>query len=151
MTSDAKSVQDYLLEIPQDRKPAFEKLRKEILDNIPEGFREEISYGMPGYVVPHEIYPEGYHCNPKEPLPFVSIANQKKFIGFYHMGMYADQELSNWFSEEYKKRAKYKLDMGKSCVRLKRMDDIPFDLIGELMQKITVKDWITTYESTIKK
>lgn len=151
MTSDARSVQDYLLEIPQDRKPAFEKLRNVILDNIPEGFKEEMSYGMPGFVVPHEIYPEGYHCNPKEPLPFVSIANQKNFIGFYHMGMYADQELSNWFAEEYEKHAKYKLDMGKSCVRLKRMDDIPFDLIGELMKKITVKDWITTYESTIKK
>lgn len=151
MTSNVESVQEYLSMIPDERKVAFEQLREVILENIPEGFKEGISYGMIGYVVPHEIYPSGYHCDPKVPLPFVSIANQKNFIGFYHMGMYANEELTNWFVEEYKKRAKYKLDMGKSCVRLKRMDDIPFDLIGELMQKITVEDWITTYESAFKK
>ena len=117
---------------------------------FPAGFNEELNYGMPGWVVPHSLYPGGYHVNPKLPLPFASIASQKNFIGFYHMGVYANPELLAWFKEEYGKRCKYKLDMGKSCVRLKRMDDIPFDLIGELMSRITVNDWISAYEDGVK-
>lgn len=151
MKVNANTVDEYLDLVPEDRKATFNQLRNVILENIPKGFKEVMSYGMIGYSVPHEIYPDGYHCDPKIPLPFLSIANQKNFIGFYHLGIYANEELSKWFVEEYKKRAKYKLDMGKSCIRLKRMDDIPFDLIAELLQKISAEDWIETYEAGIKK
>jgi len=151
MRVNANTVEEYLDLVPEERKATFNQLREVILENIPKGFKEGMAYGMIGYSVPHEIYPDGYHCDPKIPLPFLSIANQKNFIGFYHLGIYANEELSKWFVEEYKKRAKYKLDMGKSCIRLKRMDDIPFDLIAELLQKISAEDWIETYEAGIKK
>lgn len=151
MKIEANSVEEYFDNIPEDRKPYMNKLREIILENLPEGFNEELSYGMPGYVVPHSLYPDGYHCDPKLPLPFLSIASQKNFIGFYHMGIYAKTELYDWFVEEYGKQSKYKLDMGKSCVRLKRMDDIPFDLIGELVKKMTPQDWIDLYENNLKR
>ena len=147
----ANSITEYLENISEDRKSAFDSLRKVILDNLPKGFHEEMSYGMIGYVVPHSIYPAGYHCNTKLPLPFVSIANQKNFIAFYHMGMYADKDLYDWFTSEYSKRCKFKLDMGKSCVRFKKMEDIPFDLIGALMQKMTLESWVKLYENNLKR
>lgn len=146
-----KRVQDYVDALPEERREVFLKIRKVILDNLPEGFSEEMSYGMPGYVVPHSLYPDGYHCKPEEPLPFMSLASQKNFIGLYHMGIYAREELLQWFQEEYGKACKYKLDMGKSCIRLKKMDDIPYDLIGKLASKITVNQWIEFYESSMKK
>ncbi len=142
---------EYIDQVPEYRQEAFKKLRDTILKNLPQGFEEYMNYGMIGYVVPESIYPAGYHCTPKLPLPFANLASQKNFIGFYHMGVYANPELYKWFTEEYAKRCKYKFDMGKSCVRLKRMNDIPFDLIGELMQKISVEDWIKTYEEQYKK
>lgn len=145
MKSEAKSVSQYLEEIPEDRKTAFAQLRKSILDNLPEGFHEEINYGMIGYVVPHTIYPAGYHCDPSLPLPFVSIASQKNFIALYHLGLYADKNLLEWFVSEFPKHSIRKLDMGKSCIRFKNPVHIPYDLIGELMQKITVTDWIGKY------
>ncbi|MGG7034935.1 MAG: DUF1801 domain-containing protein [Flavobacterium sp.] len=148
MQSSAKTVDEYLNEIPQERKPYFMKLRETILKNIPKGFSEEMNYGMLGYVVPHSIYPKGYHCNPKLPLPFVNIASQKNFIALYHMGIYANPELLNWFVSEYAKHSSQKLDMGKSCIRFKKADQIPFDLIAELMQKTTVEDWTNQYESS---
>ncbi len=151
MRIEALDVADYLEKVPSERKTAMAKLRKTILDNIPDGFDERMSYGMIGYVVPHETYPSGYHCDPKLPLPFTNIASQKNFIGFYHSGIYADPKISDWFVDEYPKHCKYKLDMGKSCVRFKKIEDIPFDLIGELMQKISVDDWINTYENNIKR
>ncbi|MBT8326347.1 MAG: DUF1801 domain-containing protein [Bacteroidia bacterium] len=147
----ADNPEEYISNIPEERKEAFIKLRNVVLDNIPKGFEECMNYGMIGYVVPKNIYPNGYHVSPELPLPFANLASQKNFIGFYHMGIYANPKLHKWFTEEYAKRCKYKLDMGKSCVRLKKMDDIPFDLIGELMQKISVDDWITTYEKNYKK
>lgn len=147
----ANDPEDYLTKIPEDRVSAMQRLRQTILDNLPQGFEEGMNYGMIGYYVPKSIYPAGYHCTPELPLPFANIASQKNFIGFYHMGMYAVPELHQWFTEEYAKRCKYKLDMGKSCVRLKRMDDIPFDLIGELMQKMTVDQWIAVYEEQYRK
>ena len=150
MQSSAKTVKDYLIEIPEERQVPFEKLRQTILKNLPKGFSEEMSYGMIGYVVPHSIYPAGYHCDPKLPLPFLALANQKNFIGFYHSGLYADPKLTKWFQEEYAKQCKYKLDMGKSCVRLKRMDDIPFDLIAQLCKKFTPEQWIELYEKALK-
>lgn len=147
MQSAASTINDYLTDIPEERKPAFLKLRETILNNIPKGFIEQMSYGMIGYLVPHDLYPKGYHCNPKLPLPFVNIASQKNFIALYHMGIYANPQLLQWFVDEYPKHSNQKLDMGKSCIRFKKMDQIPFDLIGELMQKISVADWIDCYES----
>jgi uncharacterized protein YdhG (YjbR/CyaY superfamily) len=151
MRIEANNVLEYINKIAEDKKNAFVTLREVIINNIPPDFKEEMSYGMVGYVVPHDIYPAGYHCDPKLPLPFVSIAAQKNFIGFYHMGIYANPELYKWFVEEYSKHCKYKLDMGKSCVRLKKMEDIPYDLIGELMTKMTAQDWIDMYEENYKK
>lgn len=150
MNIKADSVEDYIDSVPEERKAAFIKLRETILKNIPEGFREEISYGMIGYIIPHELYPPGYHVDPKLPLPFTNIASQKNYIGFYHSGIYAMPELHDWFVEEYKKQSKYKLDMGKCCLRLKRPNDIPFELIGELMRKVSPKQFIDVYESVLK-
>jgi uncharacterized protein YdhG (YjbR/CyaY superfamily) len=151
MQSNATTVAAYLEEIPEERKEAFFKLRDTILTNIPKGFSEQLSYGSLGYVVPHSIYPKGYHCDPKLPLPFIALASQKNFISLYHMGIYAKPELLNWFVSEYPKHSAQKLDMGKSCIRFKRMDRIPFDLIAALVQKMSVQEWIDCYESQIKK
>ncbi|MEX2591545.1 MAG: DUF1801 domain-containing protein [Anditalea sp.] len=146
MNLNATTVADYLEKIPEERKAAFKHLRKTISDNLPKGFQEEINYGMIGYVVPHSKYPAGYHCDPKLPLPFVSIASQKNFVAVYHMGIYIDKELLDWFVQEFPKHSQQKLDMGKSCIRFKKPNDIPFDLIGELMQKVSPDDWISLYE-----
>lgn len=151
MQYDANTIDDYINQLPKDRKPAIEKLRKTILDNLPEGFEEQLNYGMPGYVVPHSIYPDGYHCDPKLPLPFINIASQKNFIAFYHMGIYSHPELLAWFKENYAKQVKTRLDMGKSCIRFKKPDQIPFGLLGSLVSKISVKDWIDIYETKITK
>jgi uncharacterized protein YdhG (YjbR/CyaY superfamily) len=151
MQSKAINIKEYLNEIPEERKQAFVKLRETIVTTIPKGFVEQISYGMIGYIVPHSIYPNGYHCDSKLPLPFVNIASQKNFIAVYHMGIYAKPELLQWFVNEYPKHSIQKLDMGKSCIRFKKFDHIPFDLIAALMQKMSVADWINCYESQIKK
>ena len=151
MQSSAISIEAYLEEIPNERKEAFTKLRQTILANIPKGIVEQMSYGMIGYVVPHSIYPDGYHCEPKLPLPFINIASQKNFIALYHMGIYANPELLNWFVSEFPKHSKQKLDMGKSCIRFKKMDQIPFELIAALLQKMPIEEWITCYESIFKK
>ena len=151
MQSKATSVEAYLAELPEERKGPMEQLREVILKNIPAGFQEGISYGMLGFVVPHSIYSPGYHCDPKLPLPFVSIASQKNAISLYHMGIYADSALLEWFINAYPKHCKSKLDMGKSCIRFKKMDQIPYALIGELMQKITVEKWIEMYEEAYRK
>jgi len=151
MQSDSKTPQEYVASLPEDRKIAIEKLRKTIVSNLPEGFHEEMSYGMLGYVVPHAIYPNGYHCNPKLPLPFMNVASQKNFIAIYHVGIYMDPELLDWFISEYSKVAKTKIDMGKSCIRFKKMDEIPYQLIGELASKMSVLKWISIYENALKK
>lgn len=145
------TVDEIIANSPEERQVALKQLRKTIQDHLPKGFEECISYGMIGYSVPHSIYPAGYHCDPKIALPFVSLASQKNFIAFYHMGLYADPKLIEWFTNEYKARVPSKLDMGKSCVRFKKMDQIPFNLIGELMEKISVNDWIETYEKNYKR
>ncbi len=150
MKSQGKTVDEILTNLPEDRIIAFNKLHNTIVKNLPKGFEPGISYGGLGYVVPHKLYPAGYHCKPIEPLPFAGIASQKGSINFYHMGIYADTELMKWFVSEYPKHCTQKLDMGKSCVRFKKPDDIPFKLIGELMKKVTVKQWIDKYESLYK-
>ncbi len=151
MKSETKTPQHYVDGLPEDRKAAVETLRKEIKKNLPKGFSEEMSYGMLGYVVPHSLYPQGYHCDPTLPLPFMSVASQKNFIAVYHMGIYADPKLLDWFTKEYAKQSKTKLDMGKSCIRFKKPDQIPFKLIGELASKMSPKDWIELYELSFKK
>lgn len=151
MTSDAKTPDEYINSLPEDRKVPMEKLRNVILKNLPKGFQEGIGYGMMGYSVPHSIYPKGYHCKPTDPLPFMGMASQKNSINFYHMGIYANKELYDWFVAEYPKYSTRKLDMGKSCIRFKKFEEIPFDLIGELVTKISVEDWIATYESAFLK
>ncbi len=151
MQSNAKTVEAYLQEVPEERREAFFRLRGTILENLPDGFEEQMSYGMIGYVVPHRIYPAGYHCAPELPLPFASIASQKNYIALYHMGLYANPSLLGWFTAEYPKHSTRKLDMGKSCIRFKKPEHLPFDLIGQLMQKMTVGEWISLYEQNIKK
>lgn len=151
MRIEAQSPEEYLEKIPEDRKPAFSKLRDTIINNLPKGFEETMSYGMIGYVVPHELYPAGYHCDPKLPLPFLSIASQKHFIALYHSGIYADKEILDWFVNEFPKHSNYKLDMGKSCIRFKKPEHIPYSLIEELVRKVSVKDWIKLYEKNIKR
>ncbi len=147
----ATSPDDYIQQIPEDRQESLKKLRKTISSNLPKGFEEGIQYGMIGYYVPHSIYPDGYHCNPKEPLPFMSFASQKNSVNLYHSGIYAVPEIHDWFVAEYPKHCKRKLDMGKSCIRFKKLEEIPFELIAELCKKLTVKQWITIYETNIKK
>ena len=151
MKIEAQSVQEYLENLPEERKEPIEKLRKIISENLPNGFEEQLSYGMIGYVVPKSIYPKGYHCTPELPLPFLSIASQKNSINLYHMGIYADEKLLNWFQEEFPKHSKKKLDMGKSCMRFKKPEDIPYELIGELARKMTPQDWIEMYENAFVK
>jgi len=151
MKADGKTVNEILSNIPAYRAVQFNKLHNVIVKNLPKSFEAAISYGGLGYVVPHTLYPAGYHCKPSEPLPFAGIASQKNSINFYHMGIYSDPKLLDWFVTEYPKHSKQKLDMGKSCVRFKKLDEIPFDLIGELMKKISVKEWIKIYETKLKK
>ena len=151
MQSKATNPEEYLNELPEERKAAVEKLRKTLLDNLPEGFEEGISYGMLSYHVPHSVYPAGYHADPKQPLPFINLASQKGYIALYHMSLYADKNFLDWFEKEYPKHSKRKLDMGKSCIRFKKMDDIPYELVGELASKVTPQQWIAQYEQNIQR
>ncbi|MCC6796133.1 MAG: DUF1801 domain-containing protein [Candidatus Hydrogenedentes bacterium] len=149
MKAQGKTVAEILSNLPEDRRGPFNKLHTVIVENLPKGFEPAMSYGGLGYVVPHRLYPAGYHCKPEEPLPFAGIASQKQSINFYHMGIYADPKLLKWFVSEYPMHSKQKLDMGKSCVRFKKMDQIPYKLIAQLMKKISVEEWIATYEKNI--
>jgi hypothetical protein len=151
MQSKAATVKDYVAELPEDRRKIIEQFRKVIKKNLPKGFEEVMSYGMIGYVVPHKLYPAGYHCDPKLPLPFINMASQKNSVNLYFMGLYADKKIYKWFTEAHAKASPKKLDMGKSCTRFKKYEDIPFDLIGELVSKMTPKEWIDLYESAFRK
>ncbi len=151
MTSKATTPEQYLKELPADRKEAVTQLRNTIFKNLPKGFKEVMSYGMLGYVVPHEIYPDGYHCDPKLPLGMMNLGSQKNFIVLHHLGIYINPDLLKWFTAEYPKHTKAKLDMGKGCIRFKNPDDIPYKLIGELVKKVSVKDWIDCYEKNLKR
>ena len=150
MTIKATSVDDYISKLDEDRQTAMTKMRKVIKKNLPKGFQETLNYNMPAFVVPHKTYPDGYHCDPKLPLPFISFASQKNFIALYHMGIYANPDLQKWFVEEYPKHCKRKLDMGKSCIRFKKVEEIPYELIGELCAKMSPQDWIDIYETHVK-
>jgi hypothetical protein len=151
MKYDAKTPEDYINQVPKERREALTKLRQVINKNLSEGFEEDIIYNMIGYFVPHSVYPDGYHCDPKIPLPFMSFASQKNSVNLYHSGIYAKKELHDWFVQEYPKHCSTKLDMGKSCIRFKKMDTIPFELIGQLTKKMNCEEWVEIYESAIKK
>jgi hypothetical protein len=151
MQSLAKTPQEYVDSLPPDRKEAINNIREAILNNLAEGFEEVIGYGMLGYVVPHSIYPKGYHCNPKVPLPFMNLGSQKNYIALHAMCVYNNNKLLDWFVSEYPKHSKAKLDMGKGCIRFKKMDDIPYQLIGELTAKVTVPEWIAICEKVISR
>ncbi len=151
MKIEATSVEDYINQAPEERQAALGQMREVLRDNLPQGFSEALSYGMPGYVVPHSLYPAGYHCDPKLPLPFVSFANQKNFIALYHMGLYASEEHMAWFKASWDASQWGKLDMGKSCIRFKKVDKIPWDLLSELATKITPQAWISQYEKAFLK
>ena len=147
----SNSISEYLVNIPEERKIVMQKLISTIGKNLPNGFTEQLGYGMPAWVVPHSLYPDGYHCKTELPLPFINVASQKNFIALYHMGIYANPELMQWFVSEYPKHCSRKLDMGKSCIRFKKIEEIPFELIAELCRKMTPKDWIELYENKFKK
>lgn len=151
MQSKAHTVDEYIKELPDDRRMTIQKLRDSINSNLKGPYEETISYGMIAYVVPKSVYPSGYHCNPELPLPFINLASQKNFIALYHMGMYAKGNLLDWFLAEYPKHCKSKLDMGKSCIRFKKMNEIPYSLIGELIAKMSTDQWIECYELNYKK
>lgn len=151
MQSKAKTIDEYFETLPADRKAAMEEIRRQLKKNLPKGFTEQMTYGMPGYVVPLSKYPAGYHCDPSLPLGFISFASQKNFIAIYHMGIYGSPKLLKWFTDEYPKHSKTKLDMGKSCIRFKKPDQVPFKLIGELAAKMTPEQWIECYESALQK
>ncbi len=144
------TIEEYMQSVAAEKREAFAALLQTIRENLPSGFEETIIYNMPGFVVPKHRYPDGYHVDPKLPLLFINVAVQKNFISLYHLGLYAHQELLDWFVEAYPKHSKTKLDMGKSCIRFKKMDDIPLALVGELVGKISVEDWITLYQSNLK-
>ena len=145
------TIESYINSLPIDRKESVNKIIKVVEENIPVGYIKVMNYSIPSFVIPHSIYPAGYHVMPDLPLPFIGVASQKNHIGFYHMGVYADSNLLDWFISEYPKYCKSKLDMGKSCIRFKKMDDIPYKLVGELSKKMTIQDWISIYEKNIKR
>ena len=151
MRSTATTVDEYLEQVNPEQQEALARLRAVVKKNLPPGFEEVMSYGMIGYVVPHSIFPQGYHCNPTLPLPFINLAAQKNFIALYHMGLYADEKLMDWFTSEWAKTSNAKLDMGKSCIRFKKPEQIPIELIGKLCAKMSVKDWIDQYTNMLSK
>lgn len=149
MKDEAGSPEEYIEKLHNERKDPMARLRSTILDNLPEGYTETMAYGMIGYVVPHSLYPKGYHADPQQPLPFISLASQKNHIALYHMGLYSNPELMKWFADEYPNHSPTRLDMGKSCIRFRKTDDIPFQLVAELCRKMSVQDWIQLYESLL--
>lgn len=151
MKIEANTPEEYMSKVPEERQKAFAQLRETILNHLPEGFTEMMGYGMIAYSVPLSIYPDGYHCDPSIPLPFMNLGNQKNYIALYHMGLYANPDLLSWFQGAYPQHAKRKLDMGKSCIRFKKMDDIPYELIGALVDKMSAQSWIDLYEASLKR
>lgn len=148
MQSKAATVEQYLAELPDDRRAIVEPIRKVFLKNLSGGYEEGMQYGMIGYYVPHTLYPAGYHCDPKQPLPFACIASQKNHLSLYLMCVYDEGELGTWFREAWAKTGK-KLDMGKSCVRFKRLDDLPLDVVAEALRRMPAPKWIAHYEATV--
>lgn len=151
MEKNIHTPEEYISSLPEERRSVVSRLHKVISENLPQGFESGITYGMIAYFVPHAVYPAGYHVDPKQPLPFINLASQKNFIAFYHMGIYAKPQLLNWFQEEYPKHSATKLDMGKSCIRFKNINKIPYGLIAQLVSKMDVQEWISAYEDQVKR
>ena len=150
MQSDAQTPNEYIAGLPEDRKKAVSEIRDVIRKSLPEGFKEGVAYGMIGWVVPHSLFPKGYHCDPTKPLMMMSLGSQKNYISLHHMGLYSGP-LLEWFQTEWKKATPAKLDMGKCCIRFKKMDDIPLALIGELATKLTPQKWIEIYVNALQR
>jgi len=148
--SKAKTVKEYLAELPPDRRDAINAVRKVILQNLPDGFEETMQYGMISYVVPFKLFPAGYHCDPTQPLCFAGLASQKNHMAIYLMTVYGNKETQEWFVRTYKASGK-KLDMGKSCVRFKKLDDLPLDVIGQAIARVPVANYIKAYEELRRK
>lgn len=146
MKHEATTIEDYINNLADDRKEAISRLMQLLREKLPQGFEENISYGMPSFVVPHSLYPAGYHCDPKQALPFISLASQKNHIAIYHMGLYADKALMQWFTDSWSNFSTHKPDMGKSCIRFKNMQKIPYELFAELFRKMSPQAWIALYE-----
>jgi len=148
MQSKAKTIKEYLAALPEDRRLAIEAIRKVIRKNMDKAFEEGIQYGMLGYYLPHSKYPDGYHCDPKQPLPFAALASQKNHIGLYLFCIYTDPTESAKFQKAWTASGK-KLDMGKSCVRVKKLEDIPLDVLGSTFARITAKKFVASYEKSL--
>jgi hypothetical protein len=151
MKNAASTPDEYIASLPDDRKAAVSAIRDAVNSSLPEGFKECIAYGMIGWVVPHEIYPPGYHCNPKLPLGYMNLASKKGHIALHCLSLYGSEKLLAWFQKEWPKHTSYKLDMGKGCVRFKKFDDLPLKLISELAAKLTTQQWIDICEQAIKR
>ena len=149
MISTASTTEEYIESLPDDRKAAISAIRDVINSNLPPGFKESMGYGATGWVVPHSLYPKGYHCNPDQPLPYMGVASQKNYIAIYSMSLYASSEQLEWFRDAWPRHSNKKLNMGKSCLRFKKLEDVPLDLIGELAAKMTPAQWIEMYESAL--
>lgn len=148
MISKAETVKDYLAELPDDRRKAIEAVRKVIRKNLPKGYKEGIQYGMIGYFVPHSVYPPGYHCDPKQPLPFASLASQKNHMSIYLCSIYSDPKEVDWFVKAWTGAGR-KLDMGKGCVRFKKIEDVPLDVVGEAIARMPVEKFVAQYEAVL--
>jgi hypothetical protein len=149
MQSKAATVNDYLAELPADRREAIQVVRAVILKNLDKTYEEGMQYGMIGYYVPHRVYPAGYHCDPKQPLPYVALASQKHYMSLYIGCVYGDNDYAKWFIAAWKKTGK-KLDMGKSCVRFKKVEDLALDVIAEAIRRTPAKKYIQFYEMAMK-
>lgn len=149
MQSSAKTVEEYLASLPEDRRAAITAIRQVILQNLDQGFAEGMGYGMISYHVPHSRYPAGYHCNPQDPLPYACLASQKNHMAVYLMSVYGDPKLLAWFTDAWKKTGK-KLDMGKSCLRFKKLDDVALDVLGETIRRVPSEKYIAQYEAIRK-
>lgn len=147
MQSKATTVAEYLAGLPEDRRKALEAVRRVVRKNLPKGYQEGMQYGMIGYFVPHSIYPDGYHCDPKQPLPFAGMASQKGHMALYMTGTYMSPELEAWFRKAWTADGR-KLDMGKACVRFKKLEDVPLEVVGEAIRRMPVEEFIRIYEST---
>ncbi|MDG4521292.1 DUF1801 domain-containing protein [Streptococcus suis] len=151
MLIEVETIEEYMAALPENRKEAVERLHQVIVEQLPAGFEVGTLGGMINYYVPLAAYPDGYHCTPGEPLPFLALASQKAHIALYHMGIYMDKELNDWFVEKYQEQVPTKLDMGKSCVRMKNPKNIPYELIGELVSKMSMERYIELYEKNHRK
>jgi len=148
MQSKAATVDEYLAALPSERRAALQAVRKVIQANLGKGFKEGMQYGMIGYCVPHSVYPAGYHCDPKQPLPFASLASQKNHMSFSVMSVYLDPAEERWFKSAWQKSGK-KLDMGKACVRFKRLEDVPLEVVGQTFARTSAAQFIERYEAIL--